>query len=319
MFNTFMSEFASEGQQRQVRQELHPSSERLTDERAAHFIFPSFRLSQGNPVKDTNSGEFQRNLFRYLHAAHPSWKVDNPDRIRDLATDQIKNMFFPGGPDKKRTYPPGEFFAKVADRITKLVAPVKIDGKRYPRRTPLGIHADVRAKDIEFQTKFTVDSLKNVLDPSTEQGRNEATATKEQLVPILVDNFVSTDAFYLGREGGRKRANPDSSNFRDDPYSSYTLEYIMRERPTGDAEFDEMCVELRKYILHQTAQPTPEWTDTTGSLLNSVISIYNDHHSSEQQYTLPSPENALQELSTNGQKDQVSEALEVGDVSLPEY
>ena len=282
------------------RAEAQPVSEPLTSERAAKFIFPSFRLSQGNPEEAAGSGEFQRNIFRYLHATHPSWKVEDPDRVKALAVGQIKNMFFPGGPEKKRTYPTGEIFAKVADRITQVVAPVKIDGKRYARRTPLGTHADVRAKDIEFQTSGTVDSLKNVLDPppGSEEARQQL--TKEQLLPILVNNFVSTDAFYLGREGGRKRANPDSSNFRDDPYSSYTLEYVMRERPTGDAEFDEMCKELRTYILQQVANPTTEWTNTTGNQLNSLITTYNNHHSSEQQYTLPALEEASRELQTSG-------------------
>src|SRR5258708_3017091 len=218
-----MSELASEpgrGESTTPRRgaEQQPVSE--GDKRAADIIFPSFRLSQGNPEGSINNSSFQKNLFLYLHTVNSSWRIDNPDHVRALASEKIKNMFFPGGPDRKRKYPPGAAFAKVTDRITRIFSPVKIDGKRYPRRTPLGTHADVRTKDIEYQLNRSVQDFTNALSTPSESTGAQEELTPEQLMPVLVDNFVSTDAFYLMQQGSRKRAHPGSSNFRDDPFSS---------------------------------------------------------------------------------------------------
>lgn len=259
------------------------SSERLDNHRAAKIMFTSFRLSQGD-------GPFQKKLFNYLHSAHPSWRIEDPDQITELTTKRIMDMFNPGGPDKK-----GHYFRRLMDNFHRGESNRK---DYYPRKTASGVHERIKTERIVPQTKAQVDSLREVLNsPPGSSG------TPEQLASSIVNGFLVRDAHFFNK-GGRERANSDSGKIVTDPFSSFTIEYIMRGKSTGVAEFDEMCRTLREHILQQVAHPTTEW-ENSGSLLNSIISTYNDNHSSEQQYTLP-----ISEDTTKGTHDVANESFD---------
>lgn len=256
---------------------------------AAKIAFTSIRLAQGNPIlpeSRPDEDSLQTGIFKYIHAAHPSWKIDNSNQVTELTTKRVVDMFHPRGPDGK-SHLPGRMLKAGTDRIKSMLnlEGTKWHGKYYPRRTDSDIHARIPTERIFDQTKMDVEKLQSILE-----SQNELAETQEELTPILVDKFVSTDAIYLLQQNGRKKANPDSEKIINDPYGSFTIHYILRGRPTGVAEFDEMCSTLKTYILQQTAQPTSEWTTKTGPLLDSIIKKYNEHHSAEKQYTLPSLE-----------------------------
>jgi len=229
--------------------EAQPSTntEPLDSQRAAKIMFVSFRLSQGD-------GQFQNKIFSYLHAANPSLKIANTDKVTEQTTDLIMDMFHPGGPDTK-----GHYLRRLIDAVHR-----GEDDKKdyYPRKTTAaGVHARIKTDRIIPQVKDQVEMLRGALN-----SQSGSSGTPEQLAPSLVSGFIVRDAHFFNK-GGRERANPDSKRVITDPYSSSTIEYVMRGRSTGVAEFNEMCSTLRTHILQQVAHPTSEWTDNTGRLL----------------------------------------------------
>jgi hypothetical protein len=205
------------------------------------------RLGQGirNPQYD---------VLRYVKGRNPDLEItdDAFPSIRAATKNLVYSMFFPNGD------------VAVAEQTYLHTSHSETGGMIMKFVVDDGINEDL----LKMQEIFS-----------------EKSEDPEALLPKIIGYTLKRDYHYLV-DPGKGRPKPtiseDNRSFLRDPWSSFSIDFVLRGRSTGVPEFNEMFTDIKNLIATQREGQTEVWTTETEPKLTQIIESYNSHHADDQ-------------------------------------
>ncbi len=231
----------------------------LTVGYARQVLFLSYRYSQ------QHTG-LQRRLFRYLHKIRPDWEIPNEEfknELQSTAFKQFSNFVIPK--DGIQLHP--------------------IKGAYKPKGN------EIDENDIATSVETEIASMEKVFNdippnkPDTSEGLEWSLGlhlkSAQELIPKIVTDMLNRDEHYLLEEGGRDREGIKHHSTQSDPWSSHIIDYALKRKPAGLAEYNRLFSDVRAYILAPERKSDWYWKNNGALVLADLLDVYNQNHTGE--------------------------------------